>query len=112
MPSELDAASDQDDNGESTEASGRLEGHITSAELLNPSDALDLLAQVANLDPQGQGQSQGHAEATNHDTTTATRSVEAGTTQSIADYPPIASGALSISDAASLLQEYVAPTRG
>ncbi|KAL2875248.1 hypothetical protein SGCOL_009538 [Colletotrichum sp. CLE4] len=34
----------------SLKSSGDIEGHITSSDLLNPSDALNLLAQVADLD--------------------------------------------------------------
>ncbi|KAG5937887.1 hypothetical protein E4U53_008117, partial [Claviceps sorghi] len=36
---------------DSRTSSDGLEGHIASTDLLNPSDALDLLAQVADLDP-------------------------------------------------------------
>lgn len=106
MPSDLDTASDHDDSGESGEGEsrGRLEGHITSADLLNPSDALDLLAQVANLEPKNQNQ--GDPETTNHEMAEAAMGIETGTTQSIAYYPPIASGAVSLSEAAALLQKY------
>ncbi|KAH7033730.1 uncharacterized protein B0I36DRAFT_422057 [Microdochium trichocladiopsis] len=106
LPSEIDTASDHDDSGESGEGEsrGRLEGHITSADLLNPSDALDLLAQVANLEPGKQNEAS--AEAENHQTTEAAIGIETGTTQSITYYPPIASGALSIAEATGLLQSY------
>lgn len=39
---------------ESRTSSDGLEGHIANTDLLNPSDALDLLAQVADLDPDRQ----------------------------------------------------------
>lgn len=106
MPSELDAASDHDDSGILRGSRGRLEGHITSADLLNPSDALDLLAQVANLDPQGQGHNQEDVEVEHHNIPEASRGLETSKTRSIANYPPISSGALSLLDVASLLQEY------
>jgi hypothetical protein len=111
IPSELDqqyAASDQDDNGDSTETRGRLEGHITSADLLNPSDALDLLAQVADLDPGGRNQP---LEPTHHDMNDQGMGLETGTTQHLTYYPPISSGALTITDASVLIQQYVIPSR-
>ncbi|KXJ87939.1 hypothetical protein Micbo1qcDRAFT_102422, partial [Microdochium bolleyi] len=106
LPSEIDNASDHDDSGESGEGDSRggLEGHITSANLLNPSDALDLLAQLANLE-QGK-QNEAAAEKENTQMTEAVAGIETGTTQSISYYPPMASGALSIAEAAGLLQRY------
>lgn len=106
IPSELDqqyAASDQDDNGDSTETRGRLEGHITSADLLNPSDALDLLAQVADLDPGGRNPP---LETAHGDMIDQGMGLETGRAQHLTYYPPISSGALTMPDASVLIQHY------
>ncbi|KAG6021923.1 hypothetical protein E4U41_002362 [Claviceps citrina] len=50
-PSRSPKAGSASDMAGSRMSSDGLEGHIASADILNPSDALDLLAQVAHLDP-------------------------------------------------------------
>ncbi|KPM46114.1 hypothetical protein AK830_g405 [Neonectria ditissima] len=106
ITSELDQpypASDQDDNGESRETRGRLEGHITSADLLNPSDALDLLAQVADLETGGREQA---SETVHGEMADPGLGPQTASTQHLTYYPPISSGALAISDASALIQQY------
>ncbi|KAM3461769.1 hypothetical protein NHJ6243_004703 [Beauveria neobassiana] len=74
-----------------------LDGHLASADLLNPSDALDLLAQVADLEP-------GHSDKDAMPVRTA------NSRQPSRDlnlrYPPISDGALGFADAAALIQHY------
>lgn len=73
-----------------------LDGHLASADLLNPSDALDLLAQVADLEP-------GHSDKDAMPVRTA------NSRQPSRDlnlrYPPISDGALGFADAAALIQQ-------
>ncbi|KAM5344906.1 hypothetical protein ACJ41O_010768 [Fusarium nematophilum] len=76
----------------------RLEGHFTSSDLLNPSDALDLLAHVADLEPGG------HTHATEP---TSRDTMDLSTAQRASRYPPISSGALTFSDAAHLAKQWV-----
>lgn len=80
----------------SRRSSVALEGHIASADLLNPSDALDLLAHVADLDPSGKEKQSMQQRGRNarHDSGS-----------SPVNYPPISNGALAYADAASLLQQ-------
>lgn len=80
----------------SRRSSVALDGHIASADLLNPSDALDLLAHVADLDPSGQDKN----SASQRD-----RNAQRDSTTSSVQYPPITNGALAYADAASLLQQ-------
>ncbi|UPL03793.1 hypothetical protein LCI18_014727 [Fusarium solani-melongenae] len=80
----------------------RLEGHFTSSDLLNPSDALDLLAHVADLEPGGSARA---AEATGGDTMDM-GSLSAAAQQA-SRYPPISSGALTVSDAGYLTEPYL-----
>jgi hypothetical protein len=80
----------------SRRSSVALEGHIASADLLNPSDALDLLAHVADLDPSGKGKQSMQQLGRN------ARQDSGG---SAVNYPPISDGALAYADAASLLQQ-------
>lgn len=88
---------------ESRTSSDGLEGHIASTDLLNPSDALDLLAQVADLDPgrqdsgsmrrpgAGPRQADGAHQASGRSATS---------------YPLIEQGVLTESDAAYLVKRY------
>lgn len=80
----------------SRRSSVALEGHLAAADLLNPSDALDLLAQVADLEPGNQDKESmpartAHSRQAPHDTNLR--------------YPPISDGALGFADAAALIQQ-------
>ncbi|KAF4343312.1 transcriptional activator ARO80 [Fusarium beomiforme] len=99
LGSPLDQQSDDDE--EPTGDAVRLKGHFTSSDLLNPSDALDLLAHVADMEPEGHAQTQ-DAEG---DTENSTRM--ANISQGVCDYPPISSGALTLSEAAFLIEHAV-----
>lgn len=79
----------------SRRSSVALEGHITSTDLLNPSDALDLLAQVADLDPSRQSKDSAHHGRNNIGKDSTAQSVL---------YPPISNGALGFADATALVQ--------
>jgi hypothetical protein len=82
---------------ESRQTTDGLERRITSSDLLNPSDALDLLAQVADDEPDGQrGSSSWPAESG-----VVAPAAEADTRQC---YPPLSNSILALSDAAYLLQ--------
>ncbi|PHH92623.1 hypothetical protein CDD83_6550 [Cordyceps sp. RAO-2017] len=92
----------QDLADESRRDSDGLEGHIASTDLLNPSDALDLLAQVADLDPGGQGNSSGrdgpnsrHAQSAGH-----------GAANPAAYFPPVADGILTWPETSYLVKRY------
>ncbi|OAA38187.1 C6 transcription factor [Beauveria brongniartii RCEF 3172] len=74
-----------------------LDGHLASADLLNPSDALDLLAQVADLEP-------GHSDKDAMPVRTA--SSRQPSRDLNLRYPPISDGALGFADAAALIQHY------
>ncbi|KAM3520623.1 hypothetical protein NHJ13051_006742 [Beauveria bassiana] len=74
-----------------------LDGHLASADLLNPSDALDLLAQVADLEP-------GHSDKDAMPVRTA-NSRQPSRHLNLR-YPPISDGALGFADAAALIQHY------
>lgn len=86
-------------------SSDGLEGHIASTDLLNPSDALDLLAQVADLAPDPQRNAiAGQASAD-------IRHVD-GMQQIVGRpaasyYPPLDDGILTHSEATYLLKRYV-----
>lgn len=82
-------------------SSDGLEGRITSGDLLNPSDALDLLAQVADLDTHERG---GPSRSTG-DSTNA-QGIPVDTIGSAAQYPPISEGILPLSQVAVLVQHY------
>ncbi|KAI8403037.1 hypothetical protein FOFC_16468 [Fusarium oxysporum] len=98
LGSPLDQQSEDDE--EPTGDAVRLKGHFTSSDLLNPSDALDLLAHVADMEPEGHAQTQ-DAEG---DPENLTRM--ANTSQGVCDYPPVTSGALTLSEAAFLIEHY------
>lgn len=85
---------------ESRRGSDGLEGHIASTDLLNPSDALDLLAQVADLDPGGHGNSSGRAGANSR----SAQGPAQGAASSTAYFPPIADGILTWSEVSYLLK--------
>lgn len=80
----------------SRRSSVALEGHLAAADLLNPSDALDLLAQVADLEPGSQDKQSMPSRTTN------TRQEPQ---QANLRYPPISDGALGYADAAALIQQ-------
>ncbi|KND87471.1 hypothetical protein TOPH_07877 [Tolypocladium ophioglossoides CBS 100239] len=86
----------------SRQDSDGLEGHIASADLLNPSDALDLLAQVADLDPGGHSNSSGRAGADSR----SAQGPAQGAASSTACFPPIADGILTWSEASYLVKRY------
>ncbi|KAF5007606.1 hypothetical protein FDECE_6070 [Fusarium decemcellulare] len=94
IESELDQPSEEEEAGSN---SVRLQGHFTTSDLLNPSDALDLLAHVADMEPEG------HIRAAE----TEVNSLDPGrATSTSCRYPPISSGALTISDAVFLIKHY------
>ncbi|RGP64840.1 hypothetical protein FLONG3_9418 [Fusarium longipes] len=79
-----------------------LQGHFTSSDLLNPSDALDLLAHVADMEPERQSHDQaqeggGQAEGSG---------IVTGAPQGVCNYPPIDSGALTLSEVSFLIEQY------
>lgn len=80
----------------SRRSSVALEGHLASADLLNPSDALDLLAQVADLEPGNHDKESMPARTAN------SRQAPRDTNLR---YPPISDGALGFADAAALIQQ-------
>lgn len=90
---------------DSRTSSDGLEGHIASTDLLNPSDALDLLAQVADLDP-GRPRNSGtdRAGASNRNTDGSQPAIGAS---SPSFYPPLADGILTPSEATYLVKRYV-----
>lgn len=81
----------------SRRSSVAIEGHVASNDLLNPSDALDLLAHVADLDPSRQSKNAGQS-GRGGGTANQESSKQAVT------YPPIANGALGFADATALVQ--------
>lgn len=89
---------------ESRTSSDGLEGHIATTDLLNPSDALDLLAQVADLDPSRQrDEAAGQADSNNR--------LVHGMRQTIGRpaasyYPPLDDGVLTPSEASYLVKRY------
>ncbi|KAF4439255.1 hypothetical protein F53441_12636 [Fusarium austroafricanum] len=102
LSSQLGSPLDQqsEDDEDATGDAVRLKGHFTSSDLLNPSDALDLLAHVADMEPEGHNQAQDtEADAESH-----TRM--ANPSQGGCDYPPISSGALTVSEVAFLIEHY------
>lgn len=80
----------------SRHSSVALEGHLAAADLLNPSDALDLLAHVADLEPSS------HDKQSMPSRTSHTRQEPRDTNLR---YPPISDGALGFADAAALIQQ-------
>lgn len=94
--------STQDPADDSRRDSDGLEGHIASTDLLNPSDALDLLAQVADLDPGRQASSSGRDGASSRHARGAAHGAAAET----AFFPPIADGVLTWPEASYLVKRY------
>ncbi|TEA14251.1 Transcriptional activator ARO80 [Colletotrichum sidae] len=91
--------------GRSLQSTGDIEGHITSSDLLNPSDALNLLAQVADLDGDGtERPRKPSGGAANHDDHSSEASNQSSKT---AHYPPISDGFLSMSVASRLLATFI-----
>lgn len=80
----------------SRRSSVALDGHLASADLLNPSDALDLLAQVADLEP---------ANRDKESMPTRTANSRQAPRDTNLRYPPISDGALGFADAAALIQQ-------
>ncbi|GJC88701.1 hypothetical protein ColLi_11539 [Colletotrichum liriopes] len=95
---------------QSLKSSGDIEGHITSSDLLNPSDALNLLAQVADLDGE-----ESHEEiqdlpsikSGSNDKRSPKRGSRKPSTPAATHYPPISDGILSVSVASRLLASYI-----
>ncbi|CAK7213038.1 hypothetical protein SEUCBS140593_001711 [Sporothrix eucalyptigena] len=87
-----------------------IDGDFAARDLLNPSDALNLLAQVADLDGEHGDEPESDQQRRNevpsgeqpnaHDTNKST------TTKTPLYYPPIADGHLSLADASYLLSHY------
>ncbi|RDA89751.1 hypothetical protein CP533_2922 [Ophiocordyceps camponoti-saundersi (nom. inval.)] len=81
-----------------------LEGHIASTDLLNPSDALDLLAQVADLDPGGRhGGSSGRDGGARRN---AQATGDGAPVSPPAYFAPIADGVLTWLEASFLVKRY------
>lgn len=92
--------------GRSLQSAGDIEGHITSSDLLNPSDALNLLAQVADLDGDGGTErNRKPSGSTTHEDGTP-RDHPSSKTLATYHYPPISDGVLSLSVASRLLATY------
>lgn len=85
-----------------------LEGHFASTDLLNPADALHLLAQVADLESDEQPDSESSAGRGATATSHAQGSGAARTDTH--QFPPISDGHLTLSDASYLIKQYVSPT--
>ncbi|TWU77753.1 hypothetical protein ED733_008599 [Metarhizium rileyi] len=98
-----DAASTQEMTGSRTSSDG-LEGHIASTDLLNPSDALDLLAQVADLDP-GRQRNNSTSQAGPSKRPVHGMHQTAGR-PAASYYPPLDDGVLTPSDASYLVKRY------
>lgn len=96
LDSSLDRQSEDEDDGRDAV---QLKGHFTSSDLLNPSDALDLLAHVADMDPEGHVQSHEAPDEMENPARITNPS------QGICHYPPIASGALTLSEASFLIEQ-------
>lgn len=95
---ESSVESSQDTAEGSRRDSEGLEGHIASTDLLNPSDALHLLAQVADLDPGGRRSSSARDAAKSRN---AARSGDAAAT---ACFPPVANRMLTWPEASYLVR--------
>ncbi|KDN60519.1 putative fungal specific transcription factor domain-containing protein [Colletotrichum sublineola] len=94
----------------SLHSSGDIEGHITSSDLLNPSDALNLLAQVADLDDEEahEGiQDLPSIKSGCSDKRSPKRGSRKPSTPAVTHYPPISDGILSASVASRLLSSYI-----
>ncbi|KAF6826859.1 C6 transcription factor [Colletotrichum plurivorum] len=93
--------------GRSLQSAGDIEGHITSSDLLNPSDALNLLAQVADLDGDGAERTRKPSGGIHADQDTdGDGKRPLSKTPATFNYPPISDGVLSISMASRLLTTY------
>ncbi|KAK6444253.1 hypothetical protein FP744_10000501 [Trichoderma asperellum] len=90
---------------ESRTSSDGLEGHIANTDLLNPSDALDLLAQVADLDPDRQRNAlAGQAGSNNRLAVDGMPQIVGRSAASY--YPPLDDGILTPSEASYLVKRY------
>lgn len=93
-------------NSEDEEEEGRgpvqLQGHFTSSDLLNPSDALDLLAHVADMEPEGHDHNQSQETVRQVEGPT---NVTNASSQAACNYPPIVSGALSLPEVSFLIEQ-------
>lgn len=81
-----------------------LEGHMTSADLLNPSDALNLLAQVADTD-EHRGALPAQSK-TRRDTQTHEAAQDRMDYLAPHQYPPLTENALTLSDISFLVHKY------
>lgn len=97
---ESSVESSQDTAEESRRDEDGLEGHIASTDLLNPSDALDLLAQVADLDPGGRRGSSGRVAARSRNA----QGGGDGAAATTACFPPVANGVLTWPEASYLVR--------
>lgn len=89
--------------GSRTSSDG-LEGHIASTDLLNPSDALDLLAQVADLDPgRERGTVLGQPAADSRHVDGLQKAVSRNAAN---HYPPLDDGILTPAEVTYLLRRY------
>ncbi|KAK1496372.1 fungal specific transcription factor domain-containing protein, partial [Colletotrichum cuscutae] len=96
----------------SLKSSGDIEGHITSSDLLNPSDALNLLAQVADLDGEERRDDMRHlsvSDAPGRDKCSPRKGSRKPSTPAATHYPPISDGVLSLPVASRLLTLYDTP---
>ncbi|KAL0766343.1 hypothetical protein CaCOL14_010788 [Colletotrichum acutatum] len=94
----------------SLKSSGDIEGHITSSDLLNPSDALNLLAQVADLDGEERRDDMRHlsvSDAPGRDKCSPRKGSRKPSTPAATLYPPISDGVLSLPVASRLLTLYI-----
>ncbi|KAK0372550.1 fungal specific transcription factor, partial [Colletotrichum limetticola] len=94
----------------SLKSSGDIEGHITSSDLLNPSDALNLLAQVADLDGEERRDDMRHlsvSDAPGRDKCSPRKGSRKPSTPAATHYPPISDGVLSLPVASRLLTLYI-----
>ncbi|KAG6010997.1 hypothetical protein E4U21_000027 [Claviceps maximensis] len=89
---------------DSRTSSDGLEGHIASTDLLNPSDALDLLAQVADLDPGRERNSIiGHVAINTRPVDDRQQAVNRA---AASYYPPLDDGVLTPAETSYLLRRY------
>jgi hypothetical protein len=78
-----------------------IENHIASADLLNPSDALDLLAQVADRDAaESRGELLQHLNRSSRQ-----KGMSQPMNPQSAVFPPIAEGYLGLADVLPLLKQ-------
>ena len=102
------SGSTYDTAGSRTSPDAGLDGHIATADILNPSDALDLLAQVADLDPGRRGSASTRRTGKDRDADGTPSAID----RPVAYYPPLDDGVMDASEAAYLLKRYDGPVVG